>query len=604
MNFLKKHIWLILILLLAAILRLYKLDFQSPWLDELHTLIETDLNMSLKDMWDLVLYREQIPFFHFILVKWFALIFGHNIFILRLSSAIFGILSVFAIYKVGKSLHSKYAGLVASSLLAVSLFAIDYSQEARVYSMYMFFVIVSYYFFIELIKNQTTKNAVLLGVFSGLVINSHLVGILHLFSIGFCFVIYLVLIEAEQRKLLLKKGFLSLLVSLVFVIPIIRVFKKSADFKSFWIPELSWSYFIEMMTFVFNRSEIFFWFNMAVFILFLSYFGYKSFQSKALLNKNFNLVFITSSWIIIFFIIIIIKSKFGVSVFFHRYLIGGFPPFILVLSFLIAEIKSKKLSVFINLFLVGFLLNLLIIKSDYYNKVNKSQYDLVTNEIIKSNENTSLVVSHWSFLVGYYLNKSNGYLLLQSTLNDYVDRIRIDNDGSKSFWYVDGNFRYYELSSINQKFIDQNYKTKHRINKHDAWAVYFESLTQGNNENLDLFRFKCNHLLDDGKIYFFQNEKISYPSFNIENGRYKMILNIQSTPSPPIFDENAAFRLFVNDDQVFDFTASDIAGEFIEIIFEVKENLLYFELEYLNDIAFNEKDRNAILNNIKIIKVN
>ena len=152
MNYLKKNIWLILILLLATILRLYKLDFQSAWLDELHTLVATNLNLSFKEMHSLLIAREGFPHFYFLMVKFFSYLFGHEIVVVRVISMVFGLLSILYIYKLGHIIHSKNVGVASAIILCLHSFAIDHSQDGRVYSILMFFVVISFYFLVKFIK--------------------------------------------------------------------------------------------------------------------------------------------------------------------------------------------------------------------------------------------------------------------------------------------------------------------------------------------------------------------------------------------------------------------------------------------------------------------
>ena len=56
------------------------------------------------------------------------------------------------LYKVGKTLFTSKIGLYASVIMAVSVFHIKYSQEARMYSLLTFTTLLSTYFFIQVLK--------------------------------------------------------------------------------------------------------------------------------------------------------------------------------------------------------------------------------------------------------------------------------------------------------------------------------------------------------------------------------------------------------------------------------------------------------------------
>ena len=68
-----------------------------------------------------------------------------------------GSLSVLLIYKFGKELFNKNAGLIAALIMAVSVFQIKYSQEARTYSLIVFLTLLSNYFFLRLLSGYKFK---------------------------------------------------------------------------------------------------------------------------------------------------------------------------------------------------------------------------------------------------------------------------------------------------------------------------------------------------------------------------------------------------------------------------------------------------------------
>ena len=133
--------WLFLILITGAILRFYKLDFQEPWLDEISTLQVTDPTLTFSETNWLIMNRDGFPHFYFLSLKFLSSIIGHNIFTLRLFSAFFGLITIFYVYKLLKELFSKEYGYVGAALLSVNSFHIYHSQEARCYTLLVFFVV-------------------------------------------------------------------------------------------------------------------------------------------------------------------------------------------------------------------------------------------------------------------------------------------------------------------------------------------------------------------------------------------------------------------------------------------------------------------------------
>ncbi|MBI4035057.1 MAG: glycosyltransferase family 39 protein [Candidatus Chisholmbacteria bacterium] len=130
---------LLLILLLALILRLISLN-QSLWLDEgIQWWAVT--TFPLKH-----LVTEYIkgdfnpPLYHAILYLWVKL-FGDSEIVLRLPSVLFGLGTVYFVFKIG--------GLRAALLTATAPLLIYYSQEARMYSLAAFTATATLYFLIK-----------------------------------------------------------------------------------------------------------------------------------------------------------------------------------------------------------------------------------------------------------------------------------------------------------------------------------------------------------------------------------------------------------------------------------------------------------------------
>lgn len=123
--------WLLAVLAIALLLRLVSIN-QSVWLDEAINIMAVK-NYDVKFLvTDYSIGDLHPPLYHIFLKSW-TQIFGYSEVAVRLLSVIFGVVSVFLIYSLGKLLFDKKIGLVAALLLAVSGLHIYYSQEARMY---------------------------------------------------------------------------------------------------------------------------------------------------------------------------------------------------------------------------------------------------------------------------------------------------------------------------------------------------------------------------------------------------------------------------------------------------------------------------------------
>jgi 4-amino-4-deoxy-L-arabinose transferase-like glycosyltransferase len=123
---------MVLVLVLAAVLRVFQLGEQSLWYDELTTWNRAVI--PIDEMFaDLFAVRNHTPLYFLLMRGWAAI--GDGEFVLRYFSSLWGVLGVALIYRLGVLVGGRRAGQVAAILLAISPFHIWYSQEARMYTM-------------------------------------------------------------------------------------------------------------------------------------------------------------------------------------------------------------------------------------------------------------------------------------------------------------------------------------------------------------------------------------------------------------------------------------------------------------------------------------
>ncbi len=143
---LDRNDWLVILALtlLAAAIRLPTLGTASLWFDELCTW-KVSNQASLIDLWTKGFTVDIFPPAYFTLTYFIIKLLGDGEFAMRLPAALFGILSVPAIYALGRKLFCKVTATLGAALVTLSYTCIYYSQEARPYSMMMFLTIVTTY---------------------------------------------------------------------------------------------------------------------------------------------------------------------------------------------------------------------------------------------------------------------------------------------------------------------------------------------------------------------------------------------------------------------------------------------------------------------------
>ncbi len=134
--------------LLAFLLRAYRLEAQSYWLDEIWTVYFA--NFSWAEMWRLLQTTEaHPPFYHPSTIPWLQLA-GDSEYAMRFYSLVFGVMAVPLAYRLGKSLGDNRLGLIVALLMCVAPYQIWHSQEARMYSLLTASSIMSMWGFVNL----------------------------------------------------------------------------------------------------------------------------------------------------------------------------------------------------------------------------------------------------------------------------------------------------------------------------------------------------------------------------------------------------------------------------------------------------------------------
>jgi len=219
--------YIYLILILGFVLRLRNILNRDFWYDEAFTGITVKSNF-----WEIIhiTINDVHPPLYYILLKGFSYFGNYSVFSIRFFSVILGILGIWAVYFFTKELFNKKTALFASLITAISPFAIQYSQEGRMYAMLSFFTLIGSYFFIKALKTNNYKYYIGWGIFLGFSALTHYMGALYSVIFYLIFVVYN-FFHQNSGKLSIKKILLNLLPSKgVFV-----GFLSSVAIFSFWI---------------------------------------------------------------------------------------------------------------------------------------------------------------------------------------------------------------------------------------------------------------------------------------------------------------------------------------------------------------------------------
>lgn len=143
------------ITVLALGLRIHLLGHNSLWLDEGVSAGAVQLPWS--DFFRLLWRREgNMALYYLVLRGWIHV--GDSEFAIRLLSVIAGVVSIPAVYVLGKRLFGAQTGFFAALLLTLNAFHVRHSQEARGYSLLILLLILSSYFFVTALEGFNAKD--------------------------------------------------------------------------------------------------------------------------------------------------------------------------------------------------------------------------------------------------------------------------------------------------------------------------------------------------------------------------------------------------------------------------------------------------------------
>ncbi|MFY8186826.1 MAG: glycosyltransferase family 39 protein [Flavobacterium sp.] len=492
-NAIKKNNLLIFILLLATFLRFYHLDFQSLWMDEIYTMNVSNPAFSFEKLREEVVVREGFPYLYFVLLRIFYFFTEYSGLVARSVSAIAGVLGVYFIYLLGKEIFNKNVGLIAAFLLCINDFHISYSQEARPYTLFVLFALISFYRLSLFLKETSLRNALFYGLSIGLMLNINFFGLITLFSQALLILFYIILSKRADASSLLKKSLLSGIIGLVLFLPNYKILIKLLNFKSFWIPRPTENALEIVFSKLLGNSEIILYLFTFIFFFYLYLLAKENTQKTTAeslrtspLNFSFTMLFF---WGVAFVGVLIMKSYGETSLILDRYFITVIPVFLLVLAIGIELMRNNILKILLitSIFIFS-LFNLIIVKK-YYTNFSKSQYREVASFIVENNAKNQTVYTSLLYWYDFYLSKSKTNTNLEEkTIELIVQEMMQDSTKMKEFWYADAHVRPFNPSEKTKEFLDTHFYVKNNFDGYDAWTKQF-GLIKNMSRNVDISKF-------------------------------------------------------------------------------------------------------------------
>lgn len=608
LHLIKENKILLVILFLASTLRFYHIDFQSIWLDEIHTMIEGNPKMPYNEFYDIMLLREQMPHLYYLLVKGFSFIFGHTTFVVRMFSAIIGVLSVYCIYLLGKEIYNKKVGIIASLLLSVNYFHIGYSQEVRPYILLSLFAILSFYRLVIFLKNHSYKNALYYGLFASLMINTHFFGLFILVSQFVGVLFFFFDLPKEERKKYFLSAAVAGITTVVLWLPSIKIFLVVANIKSFWIQLPAPEVYIGLFKEFFGSAEnvIFLAYLLSIYYFIMMFKQKKGKDSWFKQNKKLLSFIILVTWVFVTLLIPYIRTFLDIPMIISRYFIGVLPAAILILAIAIANIKSKVIQRMVVIAFVIVSLTDIIAVKDYYNKISKTQYREITQKIIEKNKSNSIIVSTWGWHLRYFFtNEKVKMETKEQTLQEFVDDMKKKVTKKRAFWFMGAHFQTYTLTPDSEVYLNSNFNQVESLEFFDTWARYYvPKAGVDDTYNLSINDFEPIKSDNNINLLLFSNSTTKSKPQLLEPGNYRVAVKAKSLPDPPIEGENANVAVVVDGKEIGACFVTEKEEKTYYFSFTIKSKKeVTVDLTFGNDLVLNDKDRNVLIYSVIIEKV-
>lgn len=369
---------------------IYNLDLLY-WSDETFTFYITDPKLSLSEF----AYRHKSiddnPIIYFFIIRLFNFIY-YSPETVRLSSILFGIITIILSFFFFKNFFKDNTLIFSSSLVALNIFLIWQSTEARIASSLVVVALLNLNFFFYFLRNLTK-------------LNYTFIFLLNLFTLSYYPLFLPILISQLLFIFIYKKQTFNVFL-LIFVVTLATYFAINYDYILFksqkisHIGDLQLNFFVNYFFRSFFGSIIFGGLNLIIVLI-----------SLFLIKKENEIIKFNSILIIISYLFMIVYSVFKAGIIVPRYFIFLLPSIIVLIT---TFFEDKKFCKFRNLYLIFTIINSLIL-------LNKYQIQRPSINYLIKNLDTKITNNYFVDEGVLYENYFNNLKSLNSVLN-YVKK--------------------------------------------------------------------------------------------------------------------------------------------------------------------------------------
>ncbi len=457
-----KNILIISLLIFAFFIRVYNINYDNLWFDEILSFWISSPIISIKESFLRHTSIEQIPFFYHLILKLNFYLFSYDANYGRYLSLIFNFLGIIFSTLVCKKIRNDNSYLLVLVLLSLNIFLIRYAQEMRPYSLIFFLCSINLYIFSKIesareISNFNLYYFLIFVFFQILMIVSHPFCLIIFFS----FVTYVGINFLQNGKNNKTLIFSIFFISIFTFMYLFQLFKNLDSFPN-WINKPDLKFYTNFYFSKFFGSRAMGLAHLLSLII-LSWIFFKK-----IIKRNFVVIIL---YIIIFlsYFLPITYSYIFKPIIFPRYIIFVLIPIVILLAILSFEIKNKSLKKLFITFLIVI---------NFANHFTESTFKQFFKErpFYKPNFTEMSQIINSSKIKNYFLEmnfskdrKVNAY----NAINNYINIVNINK-------------------KISPEYLQKNYFFE--SNKDKSWVICLPTVVK-DKCNSNKINFKDNILL-------------------------------------------------------------------------------------------------------------
>ncbi len=375
------NVILLIIIVIATIVRLWKLGSVPFMHDEFSALIRTGYDNFYDLIHDGVMLNDMHPAGVQVFLYFWVKIFGWNELWLKLPFALMGVASVYLTYVIANQWFNKNIGLLSAAVVSVSQLFVLYSQLIRPYTPGLFFILLLVYFWNNILFSEKRPT---FGTYAGFALSAFCAAEIHMFSTAQAGLIALTgLLFFKNLEIDRKKAYLwSCAAAVILYLPTFPIFYHQFFVEgglAGWLARPKTDFLVTFLSYTLNYSDVFiFTVLIALLLPFI--------LQKSSRDGRISIRIISFCWFLIPFLIAFVYSLLRQPIIQYSTLLFSFPFLIIaVFSFFDEKISVKTIGIVVGLILLTGVTSL-IFDRQYYKQFYQQGFDQVAVEMLEERE--------------------------------------------------------------------------------------------------------------------------------------------------------------------------------------------------------------------------